>query len=72
MKDFFEAINNDNVKAIDKYLEKANEINLNQPYEGKTALHLCCELGRDEILEKLINHGIDINAKTQDKYNLTS
>lgn len=55
MKFFFEAIVNNDLTAVKDYLKRKSKININQSYEGKTALYFCCELGRENILKELIN-----------------
>ena len=45
-----------------------NGLNINETYErGLTPIHLACEIGTVEIVNKLLEYGADVNSRTSHK-----
>jgi len=66
---FYWACHYNNEYAINQLLEKDGvEYNCTNP-NGRTAFHICCKRGKLDIVEKLLQKGVQWN--TRDKINAT-
>lgn len=64
---FHVALKSENDQFIDKVFEIVAKFNMNKLLDmpdddGKTCVHVVAELGNPKLLEKLISHGVDMNA----------
>lgn len=63
-QNFFQAVVNNNLKALKETLKKGVDVNIKLLNGGKTALHLSTELGHYQIVEELINNQADVSSIT--------
>jgi ankyrin repeat protein len=62
---WFMAIRDGNRVIIERYLGSGWDVNAQGEKYGRTALHLAAMNGHLEIVKLLLEHGADVNAKTE-------
>ena len=57
---FFSAINNNNLNLIKRLIQEGLDINI-QNEDGRSGIHVACEIGNIEALKLLLDSGSDLN-----------
>ena len=66
--DIFKAIRNNDVEAVDNYINDGEDVNLILDHDGFNFLMWASEKGHVEIIDLIIKSGADINAETISGY----
>ncbi len=60
-KDIFEAVGNNDLDLVDKYIQNGGNINITDEEEGKTLLMMAAKSGHLDMMKLLVNNGADLH-----------